>query len=103
MSFICLACLKTEPASFISLPEPMWVFDEPKVNEAIVKAHIQIDTRGRVTILEIISVSPEIIPIKPLKDAIKLARFIPLKIQNKTDKSWYAVESKVIYEFHLEW
>lgn len=97
------ACIPTQNASLISVPEPIWMFNEPTVNKATVKAYIHIDTKGKVTVLEIISVTPNTLPIKPLRDAISLARFFPEKVQNKSDKTWQVSSSSMNYEFQLEW
>lgn len=97
------ACLKTQEASFLFVPEPMWLFDPPKEQSAIVEAKIDIDASGRVTIKKIFTVTPKDIRLRPLKEAIKKARFSPAKFKSLGSDTWIKSASTINYKFELTW
>lgn len=102
-SYSTWACLESQEASFLFIPEPIWILDSPKESKAVVEAQIDIDATGRVKIKKIINASPKGIPLDPLKEAIEKARFLPAKFKASSSNTWVKGASTINYKFELTW
>lgn len=99
-----LGCVEHEPPIFLFSPEPNWIWNPPdNVNEVEVTAKIIVDDKGGVTLVEILSMKPNLKNVRPIKESIERSRFTPSKTRVKKDDDWTYQIMEIEYTFKLSW